>query len=123
MALVDRSTITKPIEAARQSPEFALYATMFIAVAVMSLALILAPAPTTTPTTAPTLSSGNAVDGWEPGALSAAATRLERVQDGYLPGFLAAHPQRDIVDGWMPAFFVRASASDIRDGWEPSLLP
>ena len=122
MALVDRSTITKPIQAARQSPEFALYATLFIVVAVMSLALILAPSPTTAPAT-PTVSSGNVVDGWEAGMLSAAAARLDRVQDGYFPGFMAANPPRDIVDGWMPGFLAGASTSDIRDGWEPSLLP
>lgn len=123
MALVDRNTITKPIEAARHSPEFALYATLFIVVAVMSLALILAPSPTTAPATAPTVSSGNVVDGWEAGVLSAAAARLDRVQDGYLPGLMAANPPRDIVDGWMPAFLAGASASDIRDGWEAYLIP
>lgn len=123
MALVDRNTITKPIQAARQSPEFALYATLFIVVAVMSLALILAPSVTTSPTSAPSVSSGNVVDGWEAGMLSAAAARLDRVQDGYFPGLMAANPPRDIVDGWMPALLAGASATDIRDGWEPSLLP
>jgi hypothetical protein len=117
------SIITKPIEAARHSPAFALYATLFMVVAVMSLALILAPSPTTPTVTAPTVASGDVVDGWEAGFLSAAAARLERVQDGYLPGLLAGHLQRDIVDGWMPAFFASASATDIRDGWEASLLP
>jgi hypothetical protein len=47
-------------------------------------------------------------------------TRLERVQDGYLPGLLPAHRAAEAVDGWMPRVLagVATASDDLRDGWE-----
>jgi hypothetical protein len=53
MSQVQGNIGSKPIEAARRSPEVVLFATLLVAVAAISLALILMPAPATSSPTAP----------------------------------------------------------------------
>jgi hypothetical protein len=58
MSQVQGSVRNKPIEAARRSPEVVLFATLLVAAATISLALILMPAPATSSPTAPDWFSG-----------------------------------------------------------------
>jgi hypothetical protein len=122
MALVNKGTIRRPLEGARNHPIFAIYAALLVAAAAVSLAMIVAAPAAPLLTSAPSRSSATAVDGWEAGISAPATTRLERVQDGYFPGVIAANPPTDAVDGWVLAVFGGAGTGEARDGWESSLI-
>jgi hypothetical protein len=136
---VSHSTIAQPIRA-RRNQRFGVLAPATMAITAAGVAAILI---VTSFSSAPTVQTPPAhrdlVDGWMPAVAAAHAARLARMQDGYLPGLLAARDAGDPVDGYLPGLLAargsgeavdgwesaltgRDQSSDVRDGWESGLL-
>ena len=139
MSQVHKSAIAQPIPV-RRNQRFAGFATVAIALAATGVATFLIMTSLSSAPAGPAPSAqGDLVDGWMPAAAAARAAYLERVQDGYFPGLIAARQadapvdgylagliaargSAELVDGWMPAFRAGTAGSGPVDGWEASLL-
>jgi hypothetical protein len=141
MAQVHRSVVAQPILLKRERYGLAAgiaagIAAVFVAGVFIVSSITSAPAAVRTPGSE---NVDQLVDGWMPAVAAAQAARLMRMQDGYLPGLLAARGSGDAVDGYMPgllaargsgdavdgwasALISRSQSSDARDGWESGLL-
>jgi hypothetical protein len=121
------STIYAPQAAPRvRQPDTRTFVVLTAAIAMFILALVAvrmtAPAPTSG------LRTGEAVDGYLAGAISAHTMAVaDQAVDGFLPGLVAAHAAaNDPVDGYLPGLLAaRGSGGEAVDGWEAglSLLP
>jgi hypothetical protein len=115
------STIPKPeVPAVPGGRRFIPVALIAFAIFV-GVAMTIAARPAAVAVPAARSGSADVVDGWEAAMLAAQATRLARIQDGYLPGLLASRQTGDLVDGYLPGLLRAHAADDIMDGWEPGL--
>jgi hypothetical protein len=136
---IRRSTIAQPVRVERGNPHIGAAILAMAMVAALMGGIVILRSSTTTPAVTIPAAHQQLVDGWLPAANAAGAARLERVQDGYLPGLvnprqgsdladgylgglIAARTTGDLVDGWMPAFSGRGQGVDLRDGWESALM-
>jgi hypothetical protein len=124
---INRSIVAQPFPLKRHSRQAAAVAiSAAIAAGTVAAAVVMSALTPATTATAPNVQAEDLeriVDGWMPAAAEAGAARLARLQDGYLPGLVAAHNPGDAVDGYLPGLLAARNAGDAVDGWEAGLLP
>ena len=128
MSQINRSIVAQPIPLKEQPQRYAAAVgiAMAISAGVVAAVFIVSSLTSAPAVTAPTLQAEDLeriVDGWMPAAAEAGAARLARLQDGYLPGLVAAHNPGDAADGYLPGLLAARNSGDAVDGWEAGLLP
>ena len=121
MSQVHRTAIAQPARVERSHQYIAAAVAMTVVATVVVGAFIFRSA------TAPSAISIPAahqelVDGWLPAANAAGAARLDRVQDGYLPGLINARQGGDLVDGYLPGLINARQGGDLVDGYFGGLV-
>lgn len=130
MTQVTKSTIARPIPAtqSRRYAAFVAFTAGIIAAAVGGVFIVTSL--TAAPTAVRTPQHQDLVDGWMPAVIAAEAARLAQLEDGYLPGLLAARDSGDPVDGYLSGLLAAHDLGDAGnpgddgiavDGWESGL--
>jgi hypothetical protein len=121
MSQVHQSAISQPIPVKKERRAGAAAFAAIIAASAIAAAFAFSTL-TRPPAIVATPQHENLVDGWMPAAAGAEATRLASLQDGYLPGLVAARQDGDLTDGYMGGLISARQGERLVDGYLPGLV-